>query len=76
MAEKRCTGTRKNRNGEVIPCTRIIAEIDYANDARLRIKCPSCGTMNIIEATPKLMRTESKNILSGLGIYPIQEIST
>ena len=83
MAEKRkilCTGTRKNRNGEIVNCKRIIAEVDYANDVRIEIKCGSCGTMNIIEARPKQrerqpLDLQTKDRLSNLGLFPIQEIS-
>ncbi len=74
MAESRkvfCTGTRKNRNGEVISCRRIIAEISHANDVRIEIKCGSCGTMNIIEAKPKQERIQTLD----LGRYTIQKIS-
>jgi hypothetical protein len=76
-----CTGTRKNRNGEIITCKRIIAQIDHANDVRLQIKCGSCGTMNIIEAVPKqksekqILDNSSKDILHGLGLFPIEKMS-
>lgn len=71
--EVRCTGTRKNRNGDIIPCTRIIAEIEYVNDARLLIKCGSCGTMNIIEANQT--REQVRGTLKELGRFPITKIS-
>ncbi|HEY5392144.1 MAG TPA: hypothetical protein VIJ57_08510 [Hanamia sp.] len=67
-----CSGTRKNRNGEVISCNRIIAEIEYANDVHIEIKCGSCGTMNVIEAKPK---DQARQITKGLGTFPITNIS-
>jgi len=75
MAFKRkvhCTGTRKNRNGEIISCNRIIAEIEYANDVRIEIKCGSCGTMNTIEAKPK---DQVRSTIKELGRFPITKIS-
>ena len=80
MAIKRkitCNGTRKNRNGEVISCNRIIAEVEFVNDARIEIKCGSCGTMNVIEATPKNKEREAvkETLKGGLGSFTITNIS-
>ena len=73
-----CTGTLKQK-GQETRCNRILAEVEYANDVRLEIKCPKCGTMNIIEAKPK-HKPELKLIETvhgiELGSFPIIEIST
>ena len=80
MPEKRkfiCTGTVKDKQGKILPCNRIIAEIEYANDVRIEIKCGKCGTMNTIQARPKV-KTEReivKKELASLGTFPIQKIS-
>ena len=59
-----CTGTIKAK-GEMVPCRRIIAEIEYANDVKMEIKCPKCGTMNTIQARPNT-----------LGTFAIEHLST